>query len=76
MTTNHLIIAALKSAVTFQQYAESFISIFCYYFDDDLQMFPCRCYHAPPYRLSPVILGLQEVELLLDPVTGLGDSEL
>ena len=41
---------------------------------DDEQMFPRRC--LPPFKLSPVILGLQEMELLLDPVAGLGDGEL
>lgn len=29
-----------------------------------------------PPGLSPVVLSLQEVELLLDPVAGLGDGEL
>lgn len=29
-----------------------------------------------PSKHLPVILGLQELELLLDPVAGLGDSEL
>lgn len=31
---------------------------------------------SSPPALLPVILSLQEVELLLDPVAGLGDSEL
>lgn len=35
-----------------------------------------QCQPPPPPRLSPVVLSLQEVELLLDPVAGLGDGEL
>lgn len=35
----------------------------------------CGC-KAATCGLSPVVLGLQEVELLLDPVARLGDGEL
>lgn len=39
-------------------------------------MFPYSINVVVPSKHSPVILGLEELELLLDPVAGLGDSEL
>lgn len=39
-------------------------------------MFPCRGNVMFHLNSLPVILGLQELELLLDPVAGLSDSEL
>lgn len=56
--------------VTLKRHAPIFVTV------SHMSKYVMQHHCQTPPGLSPVVLSLQEVELLLDPVAGLGDGEL